>query len=263
MINSILKTASILTIAAASLGVSAVSAQTAASSQTDADATEHDFLGGDFSTWVSIGNDRVFRGESETQNTDVPSVQASYTWTHESGFYLGYWGGTNKFDSVPSIYAESGPYVGMAGAIGDTGFNYNIFYFKYYYHGDTQAAFNYSELWMNLSRQFGDLNVNLEVTPTLTDWFGIDGLDGLNTALTFSYDAGNDWTVSSTVGKQDFDKTSGTNSFPDWVHWDLGVTKAWKGFSIDVRYHDTDFDRSDDPNEIFQSRLVFNISKSF
>jgi len=254
MINNILKSASILTIAAASLGVTTASANT----------EEHDFLGGDFSGWVSAGTDRVFRGESETDDGKVPSFQGMYTWTHESGFYAGYWAGTNKFGTVPSVYAESGPYIGKFGAIGDTGFNYNIFAFQYYYHGETKEAFDYAELWINVSRQFGDFNLNLEVTPTLSDWFGIKGLDGLNVALTGKYDAGDGWGFSGTYGKQDFSKTSGANSFPDWNFWDVGVNKNFgNGWDIDVRYHDTDFEKSADPAGAWDSKFVVNISRSF
>lgn len=254
MMKRILTTASILTVTSALLNAPVAIAGD----------DGHDFLGGDFSGWVSGGTDRVFRGESETDDGEVPSFQGMYTWTHNSGWYAGYWAGTNKFHTVPSVYAESGPYIGKFGSIGNTGFSYNIFAFQYYYHGETDGAFDYAELWMNLSYQLGDLNLNLEVSPTLSDWFGINGLDGLNVALTGKYDAGDGWTFSGTLGKQDFDKTSGANSFPDWVHWDVGINKNFgKGWDIDVRYHDTDFPSDMDPGEAWDSKFVVNVSKSF
>lgn len=223
--------------------------------------TEEGLFGGKVSSWVSLGTDRVFRGESETQTSDVPSLQTKFTWTHDSGVFLGYWVGTNKFDVEPGIYAESGPYIGVANAIGDTGFNYNVFWFQYFYHKDDDSAPNhYSELWMNLSKQFGQVHLNLEVTPTTSDWFNIKGLRGLHVGLTPSIKLSQRFSLSGTVGKQMFNN----DDFPEWSYWEAGVFYVYEGYKFDLRYHDTDFKPGiNQVSELFEDKLVFNISKSF
>ena len=77
---------------------------------------EPGLLGGDFTGWVEFGNERMFRGNSETQNSDILSLQGLLTWTHaDTGLYVGYWEATKKFDIAPDSYAESGPYIGRLG----------------------------------------------------------------------------------------------------------------------------------------------------
>lgn len=228
---------------------------------TVAGETEGEIFGGKASGWASLGTDRVFRGESETQTSDVPSLQGSFTWTHDSGIYLGYWAGTNKFDTEPAIYAESGPYVGITNDIGDTGFNYNVFWFQYFYHKDDDSPPNhYSELWMNLSKQFGQVHLNLEVSPTTSDWFNIDGLRGLHVALTPTIKLSQGFSLSGTVGKQRFNN----DAFPEWSYWEAGVFYVYQDYKFDLRYHDTNFKPGiDKVSELFEDKLVFTISKNF
>lgn len=90
-------------------------------------------LGGTISGSVKLATDYVFRGESEVNDGEIPAVQGSITWSHPSGFYLGYFGSTNKFASSPDIYAVVGPYLGKSGSIGDSGVGYNVMAFAYQY----------------------------------------------------------------------------------------------------------------------------------
>jgi len=232
---------------------------------------EPDFLGGNFTGWVEFGNERMFRGNSETQNTEVPSLQGLVTWTHEdTGIYAGYWMATNKFDLVPEIYAESGPYVGKFGTIGDTGINYNVFLWHYIYHksdGDYQP--NYTELWLTANKDVTEnLNIYVEFVPTLDAWFGTktdkgDDVQGYNVAITPTYQLGNGWAVNGTVGYQWFSDPEFVQP-GDWMYASVGVTKSFRdGWKASVSYHDTNVDASTDTTEIWQRHLVGSISKSF
>ncbi len=221
-------------------------------------------LGGDFSGQLTMATDYVFRGESETADGEIPAIQTSLTWTHKrTGIYAGVFGSTNKFTSTPDIYAVYGPYIGHAGELGTTGLDYNVFVFAYRYPGSSES--NYSELWMKVSKTFDDAKLELEVTPTLEDWFGVHGWKGVNYALYPSYQLHKTLSVSGSVGYQDLNG----NGAEGWVHWNLGMNWHRYGLLFDLRYHDSNIDSthqvygSAEGQEIFDQRLVIGVSKSF
>lgn len=226
-------------------------------------------FGGTISASAKMGTDYIFRGESETDDGKIPMVQGSFTWSHPTGFYVGYFGSTNKFATAPKISAVVGPYVGKSGTIGDTGIGYNVMVFDYQYPGANM--YNYTELYMYLFKQFGDLNVKLEVTPTLRDWFGWEGVRGVNYAAHAKYNLPEGFAVDGSLGYQDL---SGAPTAEGWMHWNLGVTKTYMGLNLDLRYHGTNLDSShkvygynattgNDYSYLFKDRVVFSVSKSF
>ncbi|NMG75419.1 hypothetical protein GPA25_11690 [Aromatoleum diolicum] len=220
-------------------------------------------LGGTIGGSVKFATDYVFRGESETVSGEIPAVQASLTWTHSSGAYVGYFGSTNKFEGSPDISAVVGPYVGKYGDIGDSGVAYNVMAFAYQYPG--ASRYNYSELYMYVSKQFGPVNLKLEVTPTLDDWFGVNGWKGVNYAIHPKVALPHDFSVDGSFGYQELTGDGAEG----WRHWNVGVTKKLWGLDFDLRYHDTDIDRghkvygSPSGRKIFKERVVFAVSKSF
>lgn len=250
--------------------------------------TEADFLGGNFTGWVEFGNERMFRGNSETQNGEVPSIQGLLTWTHEeTGYYAGYWMATNKFDLVPTIYAESGPYIGKFGTteIGNFGFNYNVFAWHYIYHksdGRIGTGFsnsssvdldyqpNYTELWLTANKNVtDDLNIYVEFVPTLDAWFGVkdekgDPVYGYSTAITPTYQLGNGWALNATLGYQWFSDPEFV-AVGDWMYANIGVSKSFQdGWKASLSYHDTNVDSGrEDTTEIWEDQLVVSIAKSF
>lgn len=232
--------------------------------------TGPDFMGGDFSMWASVGNERMFRGNSETQNSDIPAIQTIISWNHaETGIYAGYWAATVKFDLNRDIYAESGPFIGKAGSISDTGINYNVLLWHYIYHTD-EGKFaendpDYTELYFQANKDFGDWNIAGEIVPALNDWFGAEDVRAFSYQLTPTYDLGDGIKISSTLGTQQFYRNEKGSGLRDWVYWDIGVAKTFaKGWKVDVRYHDTDLNGSSlDRTNIFKEHYVAVVSKSF
>ena len=121
-------------------------------------------FGGNLSGSFKIATDYVFRGESEVIDGEIPAVQGSFTWTHQDGAYAGVFSSTNKFASSPDIYAVVGPYIGKSGQLSDSGIHYNVMVFHYMYPGADDL--DYTELWIKASKQFGQVNLELEITPT-------------------------------------------------------------------------------------------------
>lgn len=231
-------------------------------------------LNGKLSLWTEIATDYVFRGESETNDGSIPSLKASLTWTHDSGVYAGLYVANNLFPVDPStnhgdgdnpnINAIYGPYIGYAGEIGSTGVNYNGFLFQYIYPGDNNS--NYLEMFNYVDKQFGDVNMKLEYSPTITDWFGVEGVQSHNVAIHPSIALPHGFTLSGSLGRQMFDSQYNA----DWTHWNVGVSRNMFGFNVDLRYHDTnikvghnDFYGFDYNNQIVDARFVAAISKSF
>jgi len=218
---------------------------------------------GSFSGYLEIATDYVFRGESEVVDGEIPAVKGSFTWTHDTGAYAGIYSATNKFESMPDVYAVFAPYLGKSGSFGDSGFTYNAFIFHYMYPGADDV--DYTELWMKVAKDFDGVKLELEVTPTLNDWFGVEGWSGVNYALHPSTTFANGITLSGSIGYQEL---SGDGA-EGWTHWNVGISKAFDGLSFDLRYHDTDVDSShivygsEQGLKIFNERLVFGITKSF
>lgn len=239
-------------------------------------------LGGTFSTWVEFASDYVFRGESETNDGDIPSLKASITWTHHSGLYLGYYAANNLFpgdDSEghnPKINAIWGPYIGYStNNIAGTGINYNGMFFQYIYPGDRDS--NYLEMFNYVDKQFGRVNLKLEYSPTITDWFGVKDLQSHNIAIHPSIALSHGFTLSGGIGYQYFDNKgpnldangNGKEEL-DWTHWNIGVSRNVFGFNVDLRYHDTDIKKGkhdfygfDNNHQIVDERYVISVSKSF
>lgn len=225
-------------------------------------ADESKLLGGKFSAWLDFSTDYVFRGESEVNDAEIPAFRGSFTWTHSSGFYAGLFHGSNKFESTPEIRSVLAPFIGKSGSLlDDSTLTYNVFLYWYTYPG---ASFsNYAEFWITLTKNFGGFSLGMEVTPTVSNWFGVDGWNGVNYAFTPSTSFDNGITLSATLGYQDL---SGEGA-EGWTHWNIGVSKAFYGVNFDLRYHNTDLDNTHKiyggSTHIFDDRVVFGISKTF
>ncbi len=217
-------------------------------------------FGGQISGNVKMATDYVFRGESETMDGEVPVVQGTLGWSNDDGWYTGVFASNIKF-ADPNLEIVTAPYIGKAGEFGNSGFTYDVMVFSYLYAGASYS--NYTELWMKVGKQFGQAHVQLEVTPTLDDWFGVSGWQGVNYAIHPSYDFNNGVKVSGSFGYQDLDGEGAEG----WTHWNLGVEAQYVGLNFDLRYHGSSVDESHlvygSQTEIFDDRVVFGVSKSF
>tara|TARA_R110000796_G_scaffold23576_10_gene67505 strand:+ start:5208 stop:5963 length:756 start_codon:yes stop_codon:yes gene_type:complete len=225
-----------------------------------ANAADDDVFDGAISGKLTFASDYVFRGESETMDAEVPVVQGTLGWGNDLGWYAGVFASNIKF-ADPNLEIVTAPYIGKAGEFGDSGISYDVMVFSYLYPGASYS--NYTELWIKVGKQFGHANVQLEVTPTIDDWFGVEGWQGVNYAVHPSYQFDNGLHVSASIGYQDLDG----NGAEGWGHWNLGVSKAYAGLNFDVRYHgstmDSDHKVYGTQTKIFDDRVVVGISKSF
>lgn len=114
-----------------------------------------------------------------------------------------------------------------------------------------------------MGKQFGQANMTLEITPTVDDWFGVDGWRGINYAAHPSYAFSNGIKLSGSLGYQELDGEGADG----WTHWNLGLEASYIGLIFDLRYHGSSVDESHPvygaQTKIFDDRVVFGLSKSF
>jgi uncharacterized protein (TIGR02001 family) len=244
---------------------------------------QDEVLGGKFTTWLEFASDYVYRGTSETRDGKIPSIKGAITWTHNSGIYLGLYSANNLFpgsgprNNNSNINALWGPYIGYSTKdIAGTGINYNGMVFQYMYPGSSPN--NYAEVFNYVDKQFGKWNLKVEYTPTISDWFGVKSLRSHNAAFLPSYALPYGYTVSGGVGYQWFkndgpkiDYNGDGHQDLNWWHWNIGVNRKVFGYTVDLRYHDTNIKKGEhdlygntDPSyKTVNQRLVIAVSKTF
>lgn len=222
-----------------------------------------DVFDGDFSHSLTLASDYVFRAESETNDGDIIAAQFSTTFTNKQNWYAGLFISTNKFESAPKVKKVVAPYLGKKTQFSPLNINLNVFIFHYSYPDD--SPLNYTELWIKADKDYGPLNLGIEITPTLNDWFGVNGWRGINYAMHPSYPLTKHIKLSGSIGYQ---ALSGTGA-QGWRHWNVGVNYSYKNVVLDLRYHDSSIDRnhrvygSESGVRIFNSRVVIGATINF
>lgn len=220
-----------------------------------------ELAGGSLSGTASLATDYLFRGISQTD--EEPQVQADFSWTHDSGFYLGVWGSNTDFGG-PGNSMEIDPFIGFANTIGDSAWSYDVGYWHYHYPG-AEFDFDYGEFYAILTHQAGPLSIAGSLWYA-DDYFG-DDFFGNGSSLAYqgqvTWELSAGLSVSGTLGEQAFDEPGALRD-QDYIYYDLGVSKTWEGFTLDLRWHDTDGVRSDlAASDLADSRVVARLSKSF
>lgn len=215
---------------------------------------------GTFGGNLTIATDYMFRGVSNSN--EKPQVQAGINWSHDSGIYAGVWATNTDFGGSGNSM-ELDPYIGFADSIGDTGFSYDVGYWLYTYPG-SESDFDYSEFYAIGTWTSGDLSLSPSVWYSI-NYFGEDFLDeveGLAYDLTASHALPWNMDVSARVGEQTF--RDGGDGL-DYLFYDIGVTRMAGGFSLGLRWHDTEGIEAAliGDKDLAEGRFVFNVTRSF
>jgi len=203
---------------------------------------------------VAFTNDYVFRGFTQTQE-DI-ALQGSLEYTR-FGFYAGTWASNVKFGIPGEGKIEWDVYGGYRGAFDQ--FTYDVGAIARFYPG-TPANLDYD--WWEISGKVGydfDLamvSAGIAYTP---DFFG-----GLDSSLYYSGQVSVPVRISGlegasilgSIGRQDMKAP-----FADIMDYSFGVSYAWKWFTTEVRYTDTD--ASAGCRDVCDSRVFVKVSRSF
>ncbi len=200
-------------------------------------AGAQEFLGGELSGELTLVSQYMYRGISQTSGD--PALQGDLSWTHASGVYVGVWG-SNTDAGGDGNWLETGPYFGFAAPLGETGFDIDLGLAFFLYPG-AEASLDYWEAYAALSYGFQDVTVTGRLGYS-DDYFGDDFFPGVSSVSfdgTAEWALPNDFSVSGTLGRQWFDDQPGLPS-QDFTYYDIGVSKAWRAFTFDLRWHDAD-----------------------
>lgn len=210
---------------------------------------------------VSLTTDYVFRGVSLSDNG--PAIQGGADWSNEQ-FYVGTWGSSLSDGMELDLYAgftpTTGPVTWDLGVIG------------YFYPGadDDGAEFDYYELMAS-----GAINATEKLAFGAGIWYSGDNYGATGEATYYeingSYAVSDALSFDAAYGNQTIEDPDGplTNLVgeDDYNTWNIGGTYAFHGFSLDLRYHDTDIDAGSDIENYtygeasYDSAVVFTIGR--
>jgi len=197
---------------------------------------------------LGVQSNYYFRGV--TQTDDKAAVSGGIDYNHDSGFYLGTWASNVDFGGKEDMEVDL--YAGFGNDIGDTGFNYDLSVWYYWYPG--AGGDNYG----------GDEELSGELD--YTEVSGSLGWNWLTATIAYTVDSENDgngpfteddiyynltadlpfdmagFAPSVFVGYYDFDD-DGDACCGDlnYTHWGVGLTRDAGDFgSFSVNYEQVD-----------------------
>lgn len=228
--------------------------------------TAGDVIPGDFSANVSFTSDYLFRGQSQTDEN--PAVQGGFDWAHDIGLYFGIWGSNVDFDDGDQALIEIDYYGGYSNTIFDA-LTYDIFAALYTYPGaDDSLNYDYWEVGLGLSYDFGLASVGATVISAPVDYFG-----GSDTGLTAigsisipipTGDSPIGLGFDAEFGRQ-YIKDNATFGTPDYSWWSVGFTATVEGFDIGAHWIDTSLNKAEcfGGSDLCDGRAVVSVGRSF
>lgn len=209
---------------------------------------------------ISIVSDYAFRGVSQTEQR--PALQGGLDWSHDSGFYLGFWASNvswlNDLDLGTDNSLETNFYGGYSTSVGPIGIDVGLL--QYYYPGDYGGAYKASgaekphtlEGYVGVSWEW----LSFKYSHSFTNLFGVaDSKKSKYYDLSASYEIMDGLTLDAHYGYSHIKGPNGDR----YKDWKLGVTKSYGGFDFGLHYTDTDIKGSN----LADDRFILSVSKSF
>lgn len=215
---------------------------------------EKDMIPGEFSGSVTLTNDYVFRGISQTD--DVPAVQGSIDWAHDVGVHAGIWASNVKFTdaSIEIDYT-----LGFGRSVDK--FSYDVTAIYYSYPGAASTLnYDFWEIAPSIGYDFDIFSVGAGANYS-PNYFGDSG-DAIYGYLNVSVPVGKYFTVGANVGHQSIDKNANFGT-RDYVDWGINISTEIAGFDFSVGYTDTDLADAQCGGGDACGIFLFTVSKSF
>ena len=236
-----------------------------AGSTNQAQAEEAELINilGSFSGSLGFFTDYRYRGLSQTDRH--PTIQGSFDWAHEKGYYLGVWGSNVDF-------GESGATAGQGASIE---FDFYGGVARQYYGIDIDLGL----LWYTYPGAQDSLSYDfMEYTASIGySWEILSLSTGVNFAPEFyaSSDEATYWTLDAEVnliqnltftGHYGYQWVEDNASYthPDYADFSIGFAYSTNGFDLSLQYVNTDIeDRNCGVVDACEGDVVFGISRGF
>lgn len=185
----------------------------------------------------------------------APTVQGSLDVAHESGLYVGVWGGSMS-DSAGG--SEFDYYVGYGRDITeDVSFDLQVA--AYTYPGSYSTDDNGDPI---------DLKSDVEYLASVGAYGATVGVkyrtkeaEQLYTYVGYDLELPAGFGLSAAVGKTQYDDKADGD---DYVDWSLGVSKTLAGLDLNLTYASTDLDKVECGSAYScENNIVFSVSKTF
>ena len=208
-----------------------------------------------FSFSAALVSDYAFRGISQTQ--EDPALQASFDYTHESGFYAGVWGSNVDFTAsgAPDDGAdvEIDTYIGWRFPLGEK-VGADIQFLRYNYPGTNSGIdYDYNEL-------IG--KVTFDWLTAGVAWSNDVFASGESAAYWFASGAWSlpyEFALSAGIAHYDLDDV-----FSDgYTDFNIGLSRQFGFFKIGLTYVGTDDNGEDIFGDLGGDRLIASIGFTY
>ena len=189
--------------------------------------------GSGFSAYVTLSNDFVYRGLSQTDES--AALQIGMDYQHKSGFFAGGWVSNVDFSTerrrTEPREIELDYYVGYSWLARDWSVAATLARYSY---PNTSVSYDYTEV----SGSFGFLD-RFFYTLSYTD--GLLGHPNSGLGQEFGFESPLPWGTrfAASVGRLDSNDVIGGA----YDHWNVGISKQVQRFGVDVRFYDADYAR--------------------
>lgn len=186
---------------------------------------------------AAIVSDYRFRGIS--QSNEEAAIQGFATVSHDSGFYVGFWGSSIGFNGGTEIDAIAGYTTKLGGLTVDGGVTY------YIYPGGTTASTDSFEPYLSVSGDVGPANLKVgaayafEGQSALADNSVFYAFGDVKVAIPST-----PLTVKGHLGYSTSDNFSALVGDNDYIDYSIGVDATWKALTFGVSYVNTDVTKS-------------------
>jgi uncharacterized protein (TIGR02001 family) len=191
-------------------------------------------LGGKFSANVSIVNEYLFRGITQSGN-GTPAIQGGIDFAHDTGIYVGTWASSINFGGN----IETDVYGGWKGDVSPYKIGLDVGAILYTYpSAASRLDLTYWEGHVGASKDFGFASggVKFSYSP---NWQGPTDGDAEYLESSLDIPAGKYFTVNLHAGHQWFDDNTKVG-FDDYTDWLIGLSTGIAGFTVKVAYIGTD-----------------------
>lgn len=199
-----------------------------------------------FSLTLTFTTDYIFDGVSQTRGRPAFQVGAEYGFS--DGFYVGAWGSNVDFGEDDPARAEVDLYGGYWLEVSDD-LEIDLGAVYYAFPGAPRRGYRYAEV-------FAGLVFREDTTWYL--WLADDRhvFDGFawRSKLTHQVGLPLDFRLGLEAGYTRYQALS-----EGFLHYRVGVSRAWHGFDLDLSWHDTDLEHNPDA----RGTLVFTLSRTF